>query len=143
MFARSANEDRLMNQFVIVTAPRSGSNMLVGMLNRHPHIKCLGELMRPTPEYMLRTGYRDVLTVLEKVDPKFKDDDYRLSNAESFVREVFSLFPGNPNHLSLNSLTPDNNLCSSTSHCSQEGMCTLDTFSRDLPSLKALSLQFF
>ena len=40
--------------------------MLVGMLNRHPQIKCLGELMRPTPEYMLRTGYRDVLTVLEK-----------------------------------------------------------------------------
>ena len=54
--------------------------------------------MRPTPEYMLRTGYRDVLTVLEEVDPKFKDDDYRLANAESFVREVFSLFPDNPHY---------------------------------------------
>ena len=72
--------------------------MLVGMLNRHPQIKCLGELMRPTPEWMLRTGYKAVLTVLENVDPKFKDDIYRLSNAESFVREVFSLFPGNSNY---------------------------------------------
>ena len=46
---------------------------------------------------MLRTGYRDVLTVLEKVDPKFKDDDYRLSNAESFVRGIFT-FPDNPHY---------------------------------------------
>ena len=43
MFGCSTNVHRLMNKFVIVTTPRSGSNMLVGMLNRHPQIKCLGE----------------------------------------------------------------------------------------------------
>ena len=70
--------------------------MLVGMSTVTAD-QYLGELMRPTPEYMLRTGY-EMSTVLEKVDPKFKDDDYRLSNAESFVREVFSLFPDNPHY---------------------------------------------
>ena len=79
----------MQNQFVIITNQRSGSNMLVSMLNGHPDIKCFGELMRVTPDWMRRDGYRGALTVLNKVDPKFKDDRYRFSQPEEFVAAAF------------------------------------------------------
>jgi len=83
----------MKNKFVIITNQRSGSNMLVSMLDGHPEVKCLGELMRVTPEWMKHDGYRGVLTILEKVDPKFKDDNYRFSNPDEFVHEAFKIFP--------------------------------------------------
>jgi LPS sulfotransferase NodH len=79
----------MKNKFVIVTNQRSGSNMLVSMLNEHPDIKCFGELMRATPRWMKKKGYRGALKVLEKVDPVFKDDSYRFGHPDDFVHAVF------------------------------------------------------
>jgi LPS sulfotransferase NodH len=82
------------NKFVIITNQRSGSNMLVSMLNSHPEIMCYGELFRVTPDWMKREGYQGALSVLDEVDPKFKDDNYRFSHPEKFVKAVFNLDRG-------------------------------------------------
>jgi len=79
----------MQNRFVIVTHQRSGSNMLVSMLDSHPEIKCFGELMRATPGWMRREGYRGALRTLEKVDPIFREDHYRFSHPYEFVEAVF------------------------------------------------------
>ena len=78
------------NKFVIVTNQRSGSNMLVSMINSHPDIKCFGELMRITPDWMKRDGYRGALRILEKVNHVYRDDVYRFSHPYDFVNAVFS-----------------------------------------------------
>ena len=81
------------NKFVIVTSQRSGSNMLVSMIDSHPQIRCFGELMRVTPDWMKRDGYRGVLRMLEKVDPVYRDDTFRFAHSHDFVNAVFSLAP--------------------------------------------------
>ena len=64
--------------------------MLVSLLDSHPDLACFGELMRPTPEWMLRKGYRGALTTLERVDPKWRRDSVRFADPEGFVEEVFA-----------------------------------------------------
>jgi hypothetical protein len=81
------------NKFVIVTSQRSGSNMLVSMIDSHPQIRCFGELMRVTPDWMKRDGYRGVLRMLEKVDPVYREDTFRFAHPHDFVNAVFSLVP--------------------------------------------------
>jgi hypothetical protein len=63
------------------------------MLDSHPEIKCLGELMRPTPGWMKQDGYRGALRVLEKVDPVYKDDNYRFDHPYEFVQAVLETAP--------------------------------------------------
>lgn len=65
--------------------------MLSHMLHQHPQIACYGELMRKTQPWMLEQGYRGALRHLDKVDPKFKDDDYRFSNPYEFIEAVYSV----------------------------------------------------
>jgi LPS sulfotransferase NodH len=83
----------MKEKFVIITNQRSGSNLLVSMLNSHPEIKCFGELMRATPRWMKIKGYRGALTILEKVDPAFKSDRHRFANPGEFVQAVFATAP--------------------------------------------------
>jgi len=83
----------MKNRFVIVTNRRSGSNMLVSMLDNHPEIKCFGELMRRTPRWMKRKGYRGALRVLEKVDAIYKSDRYRFDHPYEFVQAAFETAP--------------------------------------------------
>jgi LPS sulfotransferase NodH len=75
-------------RFVVLAMPRTGSNMLVSLLDTHPEIDCFGELMRPTPDWMLRKGYRGALRNLEHVDPKYRDDAVRFANPWPFVEEL-------------------------------------------------------
>lgn len=63
--------------------------MLVSMLDCHPEIKCFGELMRITPRWMKKKGYRGALRILDKVDPAFKKDSYRFSHRMEFIKTVF------------------------------------------------------
>jgi hypothetical protein len=75
-------------RFVLLAMPRSGSNMLVSLLDTHPEIDCFGELMRITPDWMRREGYRGALLSLEHVDPKYQDDAVRFANPGAFVDEL-------------------------------------------------------
>jgi hypothetical protein len=77
-------------RFVVLAMPRTGSNMLVSLLDTHPEIDCFGELMRATPGWMLRQGYRGALCNLEHVDPKYRDDAVRFANPRAFVDEVIA-----------------------------------------------------
>ena len=79
----------MKEKFVIITNQRSGSNLLVSMLNSHPEIKCFGELMRATPRWMKKKGYRGVLTVLEKVDEAYRSDAHRFAQPGEFIEAVF------------------------------------------------------
>ncbi|MDJ0571270.1 MAG: sulfotransferase [Pleurocapsa sp. MO_192.B19] len=45
------NSSTLLNKFVIFTQPRSGSNLLCGMLNLHPEILCHHEIFNPQRIY--------------------------------------------------------------------------------------------
>lgn len=80
----------MQRQFVILTAPRSGSNMLVSVLDSHPDITCFGELMRKTPPNMVNDGYRGALKTLEEIHPRFREDEVRLGAPREFIKEVFS-----------------------------------------------------
>jgi hypothetical protein len=62
--------------FAILSAPRSGSNHLVSLLNSHPSIVCLGEVFRPK------------YNVVRKLGKEFRDwqcHDERLQNPEGFI----------------------------------------------------------
>ena len=83
----------MIEKFVIITNQRSGSNLLVSMLDDHPQIKCFGESMRITPQWMKEQGYRGVLEILGKVDKVYKDDRYRFAYPYEFVRTVFDTAP--------------------------------------------------
>lgn len=80
----------MQQRFVILTAPRSGSNMLVSILDAHPQITCFGELMRKTAPDMARDGYRGALKALSRVDPRFRDDEVRFNEAAAFLDEAFT-----------------------------------------------------
>jgi hypothetical protein len=64
--------------------------MLVSLLNRHPEIDCFGELMRATPDWMRRDGYRGTLRSLKHVDPKYRDDAVRFASPRLFVDELMA-----------------------------------------------------
>lgn len=83
----------MKEKFVIITNQRSGSNLLVSMLNSHPEIKCFGELMRATPRWMKKKGYKGALRVLEKVDEIFQDDRHRFAHPHEFIQAVFDTAP--------------------------------------------------
>lgn len=84
-----------VSKFVIITMQRSGSNMLGTMLDSHPQIVCFGELMRKTPKWMLKQGYKGALKILEVLD-EFKDDKVRFARPYDFVNAVFATEPRKP-----------------------------------------------
>ena len=86
----------MREKFVIVTNRRSGSNLLVSMLNSHPQIKCFRELMRATPRGMKKQGYRGVFRILDKVDAVYKNDRYRFGHPFEFVQTVFDSVKRDP-----------------------------------------------
>jgi len=70
--------------------------MLVSMLNGHRQIRCFRELMRATPRWMKKQGYRGALKVLDQVDEKYKKDRYRFAHPEEFVESVFATIKNRP-----------------------------------------------
>lgn len=83
----------MASRFVIITAQRSGSNMLTSLLDDHPQIACWGELMRPTPRWMRKQGYRGALKVLDRLDARYRDDSVRFAYPYDFVESVYGLPP--------------------------------------------------
>lgn len=88
----------MQQKFVIITMQRSGSNMLVTMLDSHPEIKCFGELMRKTPGWMRKQGYRGALRILDKVDPVYRKDAYRFAHPYDFVEAAYATKPRASRH---------------------------------------------
>jgi LPS sulfotransferase NodH len=88
----------MSERFVILTAPRSGSNMLVGLLEQHPGVRCFGELMRQTPAWYA-TGEREprpesVLHVFGALRDRYPDDDARYADPYGFVEAAYATSPG-------------------------------------------------
>ena len=52
--------------FVVVSRPRSGSNMLVDVLDQHPAVRCFGELMHP---HMISYGIDPARGEITEADP--------------------------------------------------------------------------
>ncbi|MEM0914774.1 MAG: sulfotransferase [Planctomycetota bacterium] len=88
----------MSQHFVILTEQRSGSTMLVRMLRDHPAVCCFGELLRKTPRWMLRNGYKGQLGILNHLDPKWRKDRYRFANAEAFRDAAYATKLGYPWH---------------------------------------------
>lgn len=80
----------MVSRFVVLSMPRTGSNMLVSLLDGHPAISCFGELMRKTPQWMREQGYRGALRNLEYVDPRFREDAVRFAEPRAFVDAVIA-----------------------------------------------------
>ncbi len=78
------------DKFVAISKARSGSNLLVSLLDGHPQIACFGELLRRTPDWMRREGYRGALRILERTAPVFRDDRHRFAHPAAFVRAAFA-----------------------------------------------------
>lgn len=78
-------------KFVVITMQRSGSNMLDNILGEHPEVASFGELMRTTPAWMRKTGYRGALRNLLKVNLLFRLDWIRFAFPYAFVNRVFAL----------------------------------------------------
>jgi hypothetical protein len=85
--ADRSNEPKHPQRFVVLAMQRTGSNMVVSTLNTHPSIYCHGELLRVSAPRSGAAGLR----VLERVDPRYREDGYRHAHAEQFLEEVFGL----------------------------------------------------
>jgi LPS sulfotransferase NodH len=80
-----------MTQFVVLSQMRSGSTWLVSLLDSHPEIQCLGELLRPP-------GSKRVPLIVNKLDRKFADDEYRHHNYREYLQAAFALSPDKKAH---------------------------------------------
>ncbi|MEM6334421.1 MAG: sulfotransferase [Planctomycetota bacterium] len=88
----------MSDRFVILTAPRSGSNMLVGLLEQHPEVRCFGELMRSTPRWFpegTRVPRPDsVLHLFRLLEDRYPSDAARFSDPGGFLEAAFATRPG-------------------------------------------------
>lgn len=75
----------MMRKFVILTTPRTGSNMLVSALSSHPDIQCFSELFRRRTANSIHG-----LEVLNHIDEKFSSESYRFSHASEYLNAVYS-----------------------------------------------------
>lgn len=71
-----------MRRFVIFSAARSGTSLVVSTLNQHPDLLCHGEVFHPRPTWHLKGN-------LAEVDPATLD-----RSGMAFVDQVFSAAPG-------------------------------------------------
>jgi len=78
-----------MQNFVILSTPRTGSNMLVSAFSSHPEIHCFGELFRRQSK---NSSYG--LEVLQDISPEFSEENYRHAHAPEYIRAVFSTAKG-------------------------------------------------
>ena len=117
----------LPNRFVIFTQPRSGSNLLCGMLNSHPEILCHHEIFNPKRIYYSK-DFHELLADREQTSRKdlikgklgLMTLRQRKLNPERFMFEIwknnfghkavgFNLFPTHIPNASM-SLIKDNNV---------------------------------
>jgi len=82
----------LQKRFVLLASQRTGSNMLVSVLDSHPQVRCHGELLRKRSK--TREGEVGVARLL--ADRRFHDHSYRQRRPLRFVEAVFALDPGAP-----------------------------------------------
>jgi hypothetical protein len=75
--------------FVILGHTRTGSNHLATLLNSHPDIECHGELLKP-----VGPPFSEFLNVIERMDARYQDPDYRRDNYEDFIKDYFRLSDG-------------------------------------------------
>ncbi len=78
-----------MQKFVLLSTPRTGSNMLVSAFSSHPEIHCFGELFRRQSK---SSSYG--LEVLQDIPPKFSEERYRHTHASEYISAVFSTAKG-------------------------------------------------
>ncbi len=76
--------------FVILASQRTGSNMLVSLLDAYPGVSCHGELFRQQ-----RVNQKGALRVLKRLPPEFADGEYRAAEFADYLRRVRKLSPKN------------------------------------------------
>ena len=74
-----------MQKFVLLSTPRTGSNMLVSALSSHPEIQCFGELFR---RHSKNSTYG--LEVLHDIAQRFSGESYRHAHPLEYMSAVFS-----------------------------------------------------
>jgi len=79
-------------RFVLLAAQRTGSNMLVSVLDSHPQVRCHGELLRKRSN--AREG--EVGVARQLADRRFRDHAYRQRRPLAFLKAVFALDPEPP-----------------------------------------------
>jgi len=98
------NESANLQKFLIVSIPRSGSNMLVGMLDQHPEIQCYAELFHPDKIYnrdvFSRHGIPDFTLNQRNKDPfGYLDYIFRHKFKQNTKAIGFKIFPGQNDEL--------------------------------------------
>ena len=73
----------MSSHFIILASQRTGSNMLVSVLDGHPEIRCHGELFRRN-----NVGKKGALKVLKKIDPAYESADYRDLHHVDYINAV-------------------------------------------------------
>ncbi|MEM0914773.1 MAG: hypothetical protein AAGK09_09215 [Planctomycetota bacterium] len=84
--------------FAIVTEQRSGSNMLVDRLDRHPQIACFGEVFRRNvgPDETDAARLSGAMSHLLEIDPVWSRGDSRFAHPGAYIRALNALRPGVP-----------------------------------------------
>ena len=62
-----STRDATPTQFVVLASARTGSNMLVSLLDQHPQVRCVGEAFNPQSSFgyqrwVARTGLRRLVS---------------------------------------------------------------------------------
>ena len=81
------SEEEHLVKFVVLTQARTGSNMLVSMLDSHPGVKCFGEVFNPDSSF----GYENWLqkSSLRRVANKYIRD----YNVEKYLDSLLAVRP--------------------------------------------------
>ena len=72
--------------FVILASQRTGSNMLVSLLDVYPDVRCHGELFRKQ-----RVAKKGALKILNELPEAYEDGSYRDANFSEYLRLVREL----------------------------------------------------
>ena len=85
MILTSEGEDLV--KFLVLTQARTGSNMLVSMLDSHPNIKCYGEVFNPSSSFGYVNWQRN--SYLRRIANKYIRD----YNVEKYIYSLLSVGP--------------------------------------------------
>jgi hypothetical protein len=91
-------------KFVIISVPRSGSNLVVGMLEQHPEIQCYPELFHPDKVYdrnvFAEHGLSDLSREERDKEPlEFLDQVFQHKFKANTKATGFKMFPGQNDEL--------------------------------------------
>ncbi|ELS03146.1 Stf0 sulfotransferase [Xenococcus sp. PCC 7305] len=78
-----------IDKFVILSKPSTGSTLLTTTLNNYPEIRCHGEIFRTKI-----TRIQGPVAILNQVDTKFQDDEYKLAYPFELIEEVINCDEG-------------------------------------------------